>query len=83
MIVFSFFYKHGKVEYFFSSEAKDLSNSELIEFSFLGKLQIGPMVLCYFVFRFKSWDCFKLYFSLTLNTLNKELLDAKGGANSL
>ena len=37
--------------------------TELIGFSFLGKLNIGSvMVSGYFIFRFKSWKGFKLFF---------------------
>ena len=41
--------------------------TELIEFSFLGKLHIGSgMVLGYFIFRFKPWDGFRLSFAFYL-----------------
>ncbi len=52
--------------------------TELIGFFILSNLHVGPvMVLGYFIFRFISWDGFKLFFNPN-TTLNTEPLDARG-----
>ena len=45
----------------------------------LGNFHLGTvMVLSYFIFRFKSWDGFKLLFRPLSAPLNKEPLDNRG-----
>ena len=55
----------------------------MVQFSILGKLYIGPgMVLGYFIFRFKSWDNFRLFFLLPPTQTKTEPLDATGATAS-
>ena len=73
-----------KVVRFFCLKLKILITTELIEFSFLGKLHISYwMVLGYSIYRYNQWDDLKL-FSLHLLTypLNAEPLDARGAPYS-
>ena len=67
----------------FCLKLKILITTKLIEFSILGNLHIGPvMVLGYFIFRFKSWVDFKLFSQHLYATLNTEPLDDRGAATS-
>ena len=73
-----------KVVSFFCLKLKISLTTEPIGFFILCKLHIGPvMVLCYFIFRFKSCNGFKPFdFPLFTTPLNTEPLDARGVAAS-
>ena len=50
--------------------------TEPIGLSILSELQIGPvMVLGYFIFRFKSWDSFKLLLDITLSKTEPRMIN--------
>ena len=49
----------------------------------LGRYHLGPeMVLGYFIFRYKSWDGFRLFFCSFLHLKNTEPVEVSGASAS-